>query len=100
MDALIGTGPVLGEQIVQRQLELPGSVWSWIVAVFGVRWALIGYDLRCRMKAQGDTGLDWHGNSTTHLVPGVPLLTDALKLPDGRTIRLGQRAGVTQVRAE
>jgi len=60
----------------------------------------VRYDFRCRMKAQADTGIDWHGNSTTHLARGVPLLTDALKLPDGRTIRQGQRAGVSQVRAE
>lgn len=58
------------------------------------------YDLRCRMQPQADAGVDWHGNSMTHLVPGVPLLTDAFKLPDGRTLRQGQRARVLQMRTQ
>ena len=58
------------------------------------------YVLRCRMKPQAAAGLDWHGDSITHLVPDVPLLTDALKLPDGRTLRQGQRVSVIQARTE
>jgi hypothetical protein len=58
------------------------------------------YDFRCRMQPQPRTALDWHGNSITHLVSGVPLLTDACKLPDGRTLRQGQRASVIQARTE
>ena len=58
------------------------------------------YALRCRLKPQADAALDWHGNSITFLVPGVPLLTDVLKLPDGRTLRQGQRASVIQVRKD
>ena len=58
------------------------------------------YDLRCRMQPEPGTELDWHGNSITHLVPDVPLRTDALKLPDGRIIRQGQRVRVIQARTE
>ena len=58
------------------------------------------YDLRCRMRAQADSELDWHGSSTIRLAHGMPFLTDALKLPDGRTIRQGQRASVNWARGE
>ena len=57
-------------------------------------------DLRCRMKPPATTALNWHAQTVTGLVPGVSLLTDALKLPDGRTLRQGQRASLIQMRAE
>ena len=57
-------------------------------------------DLRSRMKPPAAAGLDWHGNSTSNLARDVPLLSDVFKLPDGRTLRQGQRASVIQVRAE
>jgi hypothetical protein len=57
-------------------------------------------DLRCRMKPPATTALNWHAQAVTGLVPGVTLLTDALKLPDGRTLRQGQRASLIQMRAE
>lgn len=56
--------------------------------------------LRCRMKPEAAASLNWDGHSTTHLVPGVPMLTDAFKRPDGRTVRQGQRVSLTQARAE
>jgi hypothetical protein len=52
------------------------------------------------MQPEPGTELEWHGNSITHLVPDVPLRTDALKLPDGRIIRQGQRVRVIQARTE
>jgi hypothetical protein len=58
------------------------------------------YDLRCRMQPEPGTEVEWHGTSITHLVPDAPLRTDALKLPDGRIIRQGQRVRVIQARTE
>ena len=48
------------------------------------------YDFRCRLKQP--TSLDWHNESALTLANGVPALTDATKLSDGRILKQGLRA--------
>lgn len=48
------------------------------------------YDFRCRL--QQPTNLDWHNESALTLANGVPVLTDATKLSDGRMLKQGLRA--------
>jgi hypothetical protein len=62
-------------------------------------WALWN-QTRKLLVVRGPLVDHWHAQAVTGLVPGVTLLTDALKLPDGRTLRQGQRASLIQMRTE
>jgi hypothetical protein len=45
---------------------------------------------QCRLPSPAKA--DWQSNSAVTLANGIPLLTDAAKLPDGRMLKQGLRA--------
>lgn len=53
------------------------------------------YDFNCHLQQQA-TNLEWHSNAAVTLSNGIPTLTDATKLPDGRSLKQGLRATVVK----
>lgn len=51
----------------------------------------LGYDFNCHLQQQS-TNLKWHNQSSVNLSDDVPFVTDATKLPDGRSLKQGLRA--------
>lgn len=49
-------------------------------------------DFRCRIKHH-ESEMDWHAVSPADLTLNIPLLTDAVKTPDGRVLRQGLKVG-------
>ncbi len=60
------------------------------VAMIGLR-----YDFKVHLKQQS-ISLDWKNETAVTLSNGIPVLTDATKLPDGRHLKQGLRATVVK----
>ena len=53
------------------------------------------YDFKVHLQQQ-TTNLEWQSQTTVNLSNGIPVLTDATKLPDGRSLKQGLRATVVK----
>lgn len=62
--------------------------WNSDVSIMDLK-----YDFNCHLQQQS-TNLEWHSNASVNLSNGIPVLTDATKLPDGRSLKQGLRATV------